>query len=139
MLRCPSSSSPCCSSPSPSAAWSSLRAAWLGAALLVLAGCAGGRGTAIRDLAARETGCPAREFRVQHLGGHDYRATGCGETVDVVCTDPYESTGAQKGAFDGTNAAERLTCDTIYDRKTGRTVNPAPEGEGDGRRRRHSR
>ncbi len=96
--------------------------------LSVLPGCAT-KGTAVRELAARELACPSSAVRVTHTDGRFYRATGCGSSVEVACYDPYESTGAAKGWADGASAGKRVHCETLQNRAaltSARATPPAP-------------
>jgi hypothetical protein len=85
------------------------------AAAMSTTGCAT-RGTAVRDHAAQELGCPSSSVHVQHVSGHVYSASGCGASIDVACYDPYESTGAHKGWADGATAGNRVRCESLLQR-----------------------
>lgn len=79
------------------------------------AGCAT-RGAAMRDVGARELGCPSSAVQLTRVEGRIYRATGCGSSVEVACYDPHESTGAAKGWADGATAGDRIHCEALLAR-----------------------
>jgi hypothetical protein len=80
--------------------------------VVVFAGCAT-TGTAVQQTAGQTLACPNDSIRVKRIDHHTYVATGCGSSVEVLCYDPYESTGAARAVFDGTTAGNRVHCETL--------------------------
>jgi len=94
-----------------------LRSLLLAACAVTVSACAT-RGTVVRSIAASELGCPESSIKVKHVEGRIFRATGCGDSIEVACTDPYESTGAAKGVFDGATSGNRVHCERLGSRAT---------------------
>jgi hypothetical protein len=94
-------------------------------------GCAT-RGTAVREVASQQLGCPSSSVHVTHVSGHIYSASGCGSSVDVACYDPYDSTGAHKGWADGATAGNRARCESLLQRPTAVPTQAHARAEGTG-------